>query len=202
MTTPQLGRPVGAVGGRTRQRIIAATMQCVAELGYARTTIRQIARTAGVTSANLYNYFPNKAELVAAAIAARAEIALPRLRRASERPGTVVDRIEAVLDESGAVMREHPDLATFEWAIRAQNAVTVYPGEPENVGLAALRDIITGVVGDPRGRDASRRRAQIEVVYALVYGLTELAATGSPQAYQEALAAAKLLIRGSLFGDH
>lgn len=202
MTTPQLGRPVGAVGGRTRQRIIAATMQCVADLGYARTTIRQIARTAGVTSANLYNYFPNKAELVAAAIAARAEIALPRLRRASERPGTVVDRIEAVLDESGALMREHPDLATFEWAIRAQNAVTVYPGEPENVGLAALRDIITGVVGDPRGHDASRRRAQIEVVYALVYGLTELAATGSPQAYQEALAAAKLLIRGSLFGDH
>jgi AcrR family transcriptional regulator len=75
MATPQLGRPVGAVGGQTRQRILAATMRCVAELGYSRTTIRQIARTAGVTSANLYNYFPNKAELVAAAIAARAEIA-------------------------------------------------------------------------------------------------------------------------------
>ncbi|WP_131810386.1 TetR/AcrR family transcriptional regulator, partial [Mycolicibacter heraklionensis] len=77
MSTPQLGRPVGADGGQTRQRIIAATIACVAELGYARTTIRQIARTAGVTSANIYNYFPNKAELVAAAIATRAEIALP-----------------------------------------------------------------------------------------------------------------------------
>lgn len=195
MATPQLGRPVGAVGEETRQRIVAATIRCVAELGYSRTTIREIARTAGVTSANLYNYFPNKAELVAAAIAARAEIALPRLRRAAERPGTVVDRIEAVLDESGNLMREHPDLATFEWAIRAQNAVTVYPGEAGNVGLEALRDIITGIVDDAGPRSA------VEVTYALVYGLTELAATGSPEAYHAALAAAKRLIRGTLF-DH
>ncbi|KLO29406.1 TetR family transcriptional regulator [Mycolicibacter heraklionensis] len=199
MTTPQLGRPVGAVGEETRQRIIAATIRCVAELGYSRTTIRQIARTAGVTSANLYNYFPNKADLVAAAIAARAEIALPRLRRAAERPGTVVDRIEALLDESGDLMREHPDLATFEWAIRAQNAVTVYPGEAGNVGLQELRDIITGIVAEDRSRDAPATRSAVEVTYALVYGLTELAATGSPATYHAALAAAKRLIRGTLF---
>lgn len=199
MTTPQLGRPVGAVGEETRQRIIAATIRCVAELGYSRTTIRQIARTAGVTSANLYNYFPNKADLVAAAIAARAEIALPRLRRAAERPGTVVDRIEAVLDESGDLMREHPDLATFEWAIRAQNAVTVYPGEAGNVGLQELRDIITGIVAEGRSRDAPATQSAVEVTYALVYGLTELAATGSPETYHAALAAAKRLIRGTLF---
>jgi len=200
MSTPQLGRPVGAVGGQTRQRIVTATIACVAELGYERTTIRQIARTAGVTSSNLYNYFPNKAELVAAAIAARAEIALPRLRRAAERPGTVVDRIEAVLDESGNLMREHPDLATFEWAIRAQNAVTVYPGAAGSGGLEALRDIITGIVEG--GRDATGMRPAVEVVYALVYGLTELAATGSPETYHAALAAAKRLIRGTLFGSH
>ncbi|WP_409426680.1 TetR/AcrR family transcriptional regulator [Mycobacterium sp. SMC-11] len=202
MSTPQLGRPVGADGGQTRQRIIAATMACVAELGYARTTIRQIARTAGVTSANIYNYFPNKAELVAAAIATRAEIALPRLRRAAERPGTVVDRIEAVLDESGNLMREHPDLATFEWAIRAQNAVTVYPGEAEGGGLEALRDIITGIVDDGDSRVATGARPAVEVTYALVYGLTELAATGTPEAYHAALAAAKRLIRGTLFAAH
>lgn len=202
MTTPQLGRPVGAVGGQTRDRIIAATMRCVAELGYSRTTIRQIARTAGVTSGNLYNYFPNKAELVAAAITARAEIALPRLRGAAQQPGSAVDRIEAVLDESGKLMSEHPDLATFEWAIRAQNAVMVYPGEAGNVGLQALRDIITGIVGDARRRGEPIPKAAGEVTYALVYGLTELAATGSPEAYHAALAAAKRLIRGSLFTAH
>ncbi|WP_396877251.1 TetR/AcrR family transcriptional regulator [Mycolicibacter heraklionensis] len=202
MTSSPRGRPAGTSSEETRQRIIAATIACVAELGYARTTIRQIARTAGVTSANIYNYFPNKAELVAAAIATRAEIALPRLRRAAQRPGTVVDRIEAVLDESGNLMREHPDLATFEWAIRAQNAVTVYPGETESGGLAALRDIITGIVDDGDSRLATGARPAIEVTYALVYGLTELAATGTPEAYHAALAAAKRLIRGTLFATH
>ncbi|WP_156764289.1 TetR/AcrR family transcriptional regulator, partial [Mycobacterium sp. E3247] len=111
VTPPQLGRPVGADGEQTRARIITAAMRCVAEFGYAGATIREIARAANVTSASLYNYFPNKAELINAAIAARTDVALPRLRAAAARPGTAVDRIEAVLDESGRLMREHPHLA-------------------------------------------------------------------------------------------
>jgi AcrR family transcriptional regulator len=94
-----------------RQRIIVATMRCVARTGYSRATIREIARTAEVTSASLYNYFPNKSELIKAAIAARTDVALPRLREAAGGPGDVIDRIEAVLDESGRLMREYPDLA-------------------------------------------------------------------------------------------
>ncbi|WP_439098103.1 TetR/AcrR family transcriptional regulator, partial [Mycobacterium malmoense] len=113
VTRSPLGRPVGADGERTRARIIAAaTMRCVARAGYSRATIREIARGAGVTSASLYNYFPNKAELMKAAIAARTDVALPRLRAAAAQPGTAVDRIEAVLDESGRVLREYPALAT------------------------------------------------------------------------------------------
>ena len=116
----QLGRPVGASGEETRQRIIAATMRCVAEVGYSKATIREIARMAHVTSASLYNYFPNKSELIRATIAARADASMPRLRRAAEGAGDIVDRIEAVLDECGHLMREYPDLAAFEWAIRAE----------------------------------------------------------------------------------
>ncbi|WP_155763760.1 TetR/AcrR family transcriptional regulator, partial [Mycobacterium asiaticum] len=119
MTRSQLGRPVGAVGEQTRQRIIAATMKCVAAVGYSRATIREIARMADVTSASLYNYFPNKSELLNAAIATRNDAAMPRLRRAAKGPGDIVGRIQAVLDECGQLLREYPDLAAFEWAIRA-----------------------------------------------------------------------------------
>ena len=49
MTRAQLGRPVGASGEETRQRIIVATMRCVAKVGYSRATIREIARTANVS---------------------------------------------------------------------------------------------------------------------------------------------------------
>jgi len=184
MTRAQLGRPVGASGEETRQRIIVATMRCVAEVGYSKATIREIARMANVTSASLYNYFPNKSELIKATIAARADAAMPRLRRAAQGDGGIVDRIEAVLDECGHLMREYPDLAAFEFAIRAEHVTT--PDGPEvEAGFETFREIIEGVVADAHRRgelgDHPDPRGAVEAIYALVYGLTELAATLPPE---------------------
>jgi AcrR family transcriptional regulator len=204
----QLGRPVGASGEETRRRIIVATMKCVAEVGYAKSTIREIARVADVTSSSLYNYFPTKSALMEAAVAARTDMAMPRLRRAADGPGDIVDRIEAVLDECGQLMREYPDLAAFEFAIRAEPVVAPYRGktrgEPDNSGFEALREIIEKVVGDASERgelgDHPDARAVVAAIYALVYGLTELAATLPAADYHAALNSAKVLVRGALFG--
>jgi AcrR family transcriptional regulator len=176
-------------------------MRCVAEVGYSRATIREIARMANVTSASLYNYFPNKSELIKATIAARAEAAMPRLRQAAEGEGDIVDRIEAVLDECGALMREYPDLAAFEWAIRAENVMP--PDRHTAGGFETFRDIIENVVTDAHRRgelgDHPDPLAAVEAIYALVYGLTELAAAMAPADYQAALSSAKVLVRGTLF---
>jgi AcrR family transcriptional regulator len=202
MTRAQLGRPVGASGEETRQRIIVATMRCVADVGYAKATIREIARTAKVTSASLYNYFPNKSELIKATIAARADAAMPRLRLAAAGPGSISDRIEAVLDECGRLMREYPDLAAFEWAIRAESVVTP-DGAKVGAGFETFREIIEGVVADAHRRgelgDDPDSPGVVEAIYALVYGLTELAATLSLDDYQAALSSAKILVSGTLF---
>ncbi|WP_406813286.1 TetR/AcrR family transcriptional regulator [Mycobacterium sp. M23085] len=204
MTRAQRGRPVGASGAETRQRIIVATMRCVATAGYARATIREIARTAKVTSASLYNYFPNKAELIKAAVAARTDIAVPRLQQAAARPGTAIARIEAVLDESGRLMREYPDLAAFEWVIRAEHAVAL--DGPATGGFQAFREIIDGIVEDAAHQGGlaggADQRGVAEAVYALIYGLTELAATLPPKDYHAALASARQLIAGTLLGTH
>ncbi|MCV7029838.1 TetR/AcrR family transcriptional regulator [Mycobacterium sherrisii] len=213
------GRPVGADGDETRRRITAATMKCVAEVGYARATIREIARTAGVTSSTLYNYFPNKSALIEAAVAARTDTAMPRLRRAADgpgdpgdpghpgHPGNIVARFEAVLDECGRLMREYPDLAAFEFAIRAEASLPRKPkprGKPEDRGFEAFRALIDGVVRQARERgelDAQSDPAGVvAAIYALVYGLTELAATLPAEDYHAALGAAKVLVRGTLLG--
>ncbi|MCV7438539.1 TetR/AcrR family transcriptional regulator [Mycobacterium seoulense] len=203
MTRAQLGRPVGASGEETRRRIIAATMRCVADVGYSRATIREIARTANVTSASLYNYFPNKAELIKAAIAARTDVALPRLRAAAAKPGNVIDRIEAVLDESGRLMREYPDLAAFEWVIRAAGVVGADSQPAGGAGFQAFREIIEGVIDESsRAGDLAHRPDRdsvVEAVYALIYGLVELAATSPPREYHAALESAKRMVRGTLF---
>jgi AcrR family transcriptional regulator len=197
----QLGRPVGASGEETRRRIIVATMRCVAEVGYSKATIREIARMANVTSASLYNYFPNKSELIKATIAARADAAMPRLRRAAEGAGDIVDRIESVLDECGHLMREYPDLAAFEWAIRAE---VISDGPEVGAGFETFREIIEGVVADAQRRgelgDHPDPRGAVEAIYALIYGLTDLAAALPPEDYHAALRSAKVMVRGTLFG--
>ncbi|WP_156764731.1 TetR/AcrR family transcriptional regulator, partial [Mycobacterium sp. 1081908.1] len=123
MTRAQLGRPVGASGEETRRRIIVATMRCVARAGYSRATIREIARTAEVTSASLYHYFPNKSELLAATVNEIDELVLPRLRSAASRSDDVVERLEAMLDELGRLLREYPHLAAFERAMRGRTGL-------------------------------------------------------------------------------
>ncbi len=195
VSTSQLGRPVGADGAQTRHRIITAAMRCVAEVGYSQTTIREIARAADMTSGTIYHHFANKSDLFSATGQEIEEIVLPRLRAAVAQCDDVVDRLEAVLDESMRLILDYPYLTAFVRAMRAKS--TTQPGSK------ALRDVVTEIVEDARatGRlspdtDAG---AAVEAVCALMRGLSEQAASLPPDAYDATLNAARKLIRGSLF---
>ncbi len=202
--TAQLGRPVGASGEETRRRIIAAAMRTVAEKGYSRASIREIARAAQMTSGSLYHYFPNKAELLKATVKEIEDTALPRLHAAGQRGGDVVARLEALLDESDQLMRDYPHLAAFERAIRAESAAYLRRTDPDREGFKALRDIIGEIVDDAVQQGtlaaASDRGGTADAIYALTRGLAEQAANLPPEAYHAALRSAKQLIRGTLFG--
>jgi len=52
----------------TRARLLEATLQCLDELGYARTSTPEIARRAGVSRGAQLHHFPTKAELVTSAV--------------------------------------------------------------------------------------------------------------------------------------
>ena len=47
-------------GDRRRARILAALHDCVISQGYAKTTLRDVAQTAGMTASHLLYYFPGK----------------------------------------------------------------------------------------------------------------------------------------------
>lgn len=203
VTRPQLGRPVGADAERTRARIISAAMRCVAEAGHTRATIREIARAADMTSGSLYHYFANKSELLEATVSEMDRIALPRLRAAAAQADTVVDRLAAVLDESSRLMRDYPDLAAFERAMRVIGHE--HGNRLQHPGPKALRDTITEVIGDARAQgalpDGTDPRAAVNAIHALARGLTERAASLHPDAYAATLDSAKGLLRGTLFAD-
>lgn len=48
----------------TRERILDAALQCFAEQGYSRTSMRQLAAQVGMRAPSLYNHFANKREIM------------------------------------------------------------------------------------------------------------------------------------------
>ncbi len=178
-------------------------MRCVAEVGYSKATIREIAKAADMTSGSLYHYFPDKSALFAATVRDIDEIASARLRAAAAVPGDVGDRLEAVLDEMHRLLREYPHLAAFDRAMRAEGAAHPRRNRVREPGLKALRDIIDQILADARARKAlppaTDPEAAVDAIYALARGLMERATKLTPDAYAAALESAKELIRGTLF---
>jgi AcrR family transcriptional regulator len=63
------GRPVGASGDRTRERVIGAALESFAEHGFAGSSVRAIARKARIRVSSLYHYFASKEALYEAVLA-------------------------------------------------------------------------------------------------------------------------------------
>jgi AcrR family transcriptional regulator len=196
--TVALGRPVGASGEETRRRILNAAIRCVAEGGYSQATIREIARAADVTSGSLYNYFSTKRELLKATAQSIEELTLPRLRAAAQRETDVVDRLDALLDESDRLMREFPYLAAFERAMRAESG-----GDADKAGVQVIRVLIAEIIDDARTAGTLapdvEPDAVVDVLFALARGLTEQTTRSGKHPRRDTLATAKRLIRGTLF---
>ncbi|MFV8166241.1 TetR/AcrR family transcriptional regulator [Mycobacterium sp. 134] len=204
--SPQLGRPVGASGEATRERIIAAAMRCVAEVGYSKATIREIARTAEMTSGSLYHYFSNKSDLLDATVTRIQEITLPRLRAAAQSRTDVIDRLDAVLDASEELLREYPHLAAFEQEMRAEGSALPRGDARADAGFEALHNIFREIIGDAQRQgalaDDAGAAGATDALYALSRGLTAQAANLSPDAYRATTDAAKRLIRGTVLPAH
>lgn len=61
--TRRPGRPAGANGDRTRQRILLAAVETFARTGLAGTSVRDIAKRARIRVSTLYHYFASKEAL-------------------------------------------------------------------------------------------------------------------------------------------
>lgn len=202
-SSSQLGRPIGARSEQTRRRILAAAMCCVAEMGYSRATIREIARLSGITSGSLYHYFPNKAEIVKAAFTEIADVSLPRLSAAAGRTDGVVNRLLAVLEEGGQLLRENPHAVAFDRALRVESAEHLHLDRDSDMIYTGLRTVIRDVIEQSRTEGALSPDADVDgttdAIFAVFQGLSDHAATASPEQYRATSRALGLLLQGSLF---
>src|SRR5262245_5781602 len=117
------GRPPGqtAQGIAARERLYATAMQLIAARGYEATTLRDIAKEAGVSVGLLYRYFPGKQAVV---LALYDELSSAYAEQAANMPpGRWRDRFAFALKTSLDVLTPH------QTALRALTPVLV--GDPD-----------------------------------------------------------------------
>jgi AcrR family transcriptional regulator len=117
------GRPAGQSprGAAARDRLYGTAIQLIAARGYGATTLRDIAKEAGVSVGLLYRYFPSKQAVV---IALYDELSSEYARQAADIPsGKWRDRFIFALNTSLQVLEPH------RVALRALTPVLV--GDPE-----------------------------------------------------------------------
>ena len=102
------GRP-GADAPDLRPRLLDAALACYAARGIAATSLRDIARHAGVTPALLHYYFGDRGQLVDAVVAERLLPAIAPLRESVQRAGgDVAALVAAFVNGMAGVIERHP----------------------------------------------------------------------------------------------
>jgi AcrR family transcriptional regulator len=126
---PRRGRPPGrsAQGNAARARLYDTAIRMFRERGYEATTLRDIARAAGVSAGLLYRYFPSKQAVLTALYDELSQDFAGRT--AAMRPGRWQDRFLFALETSLRVLQPH------RTTLRALAPILV--GDPEDGVFAA-----------------------------------------------------------------
>jgi AcrR family transcriptional regulator len=151
---PRRGRPVdhNARADRAAQ-ILAAARRCFARSGFHAASTAEISAEAGVSVANLYQYFPSKEALVIAMTEAdlRADLAL--IAQAFSGPG-FLDRLALLIETIIEVARRDQ-----EFRLRVEIFAEAFHNEPVREALARAEAQLQGALA--RAIEAAQRAGEV-----------------------------------------
>ncbi len=109
--SPPAWERADAEGDTPTERIVAATLRCIARWGLAKTTVDDVAREAGVGRATLYRQFPGGRDaLVDAVVAAETRRFFARLGARLDEARSLEDLVVAAVVEAGTALGDHAAL--------------------------------------------------------------------------------------------
>jgi AcrR family transcriptional regulator len=108
------------MSAQTRSKILAATVECLAELGYAGTTMSEIAKRIGLTRASLIYHFDSKHALMAAVTNAIYDEMSERYAQAAPPTLSPQERILALFDAAYAMAGSVSQAAMIELLLAAR----------------------------------------------------------------------------------
>ncbi|MGK2877497.1 MAG: TetR/AcrR family transcriptional regulator [Solirubrobacterales bacterium] len=129
----------------TRQRLLDATTELLAEGGYAAATVAALTTRAGVASGTLYRHFASKEELFVEIFRSLSGRELDAMRQAAEGERSPLDRLEAAIDAFARRALAEPRVA---WALLAEPVDALVDAERLEY-RRRYRDLVVEVA--PRG---------------------------------------------------
>jgi len=104
----------------TRAKLLDATAECLAEVGYHRSSTTEICRRAGVSRGAQLHHFPTKADLVSAAVDHVFDRRVGEFRTIIQTLPTGPERIDLAIDVLWSVFQGETFAAWFELATAAR----------------------------------------------------------------------------------
>jgi len=151
-----------AMPNDVRHKVRDAAIALFAQKGVKGTTIKDIARAAGVSEGALYRHWPSKEDLAADLFAAE-YTAMSRTLREAAGTGPAPERLRRVIGWAFQLVEEAPDRARF-LLLSQHDALPLVPD-----GQETPVDVICGIIGDGIA-EGSIRNADREALAHIVIG--------------------------------
>jgi AcrR family transcriptional regulator len=134
----------------TRARVLAATIECLVERGYANTSTRHIAARADVTLGALQHHFSGKADLMAAAVKTLGDRMADEFMIEAQLVGDSNERIGQLLDRVWKAHRGPLFTAALELWVAARSDAALRAAMTDVAGSQAVRvaEAVVGVFPD------------------------------------------------------
>jgi AcrR family transcriptional regulator len=180
---------------RTREAIVAAAHDQIAQDGYASASVIAVAQRAGVATGSVYRYFPSKAELFVEVFRRAAGRELELIAEIVDRPGSVRERLGAGVE---AFARRALAAPTLVYALMAEPVDPALEAE-RLASKGAWRELFAGLLRE--GVEAGDLAAiDPEITAAAIVGGMPEALLLPPGAGHEALVASLVQFSSNAIG--
>jgi AcrR family transcriptional regulator len=170
----RLGRPPASDSADTKQRILDVARCSFGELGWEKTTNKDIAAKAGITSGALYHYFDSKFDMYWAVYDHVLATVEARFLEAIAGSDTFVGQFVAVLEAAHEMNAADPSLARFVGSSRVD--IARHDDLRRHMGRRASARIISRLADQAVATgevEPSRRRELTAFVTTVLAGLTD-----------------------------
>jgi AcrR family transcriptional regulator len=119
-SSPDLKRR--ARGTRTRERLLGAAIDLIAERGYAATTVAEICRRAGTAAPALYHHFESKEGLLAAVVDRVGSTWIEEIQKYAYREDDLHRRLDRTFESWQTIVAEQPQLLRLLLAVQLERS--------------------------------------------------------------------------------